>query len=274
LKEEQYPQALKQLYMRVMGETLDLQNPKTFNEKIQWMKLYDSTQLKTMLADKYKVWQWAAGKIGEEYLIPLLGVWENADDIDFDSLPNKFVLKANHGCGWNIIVRDKSKLDIKKTRKQLNNWLKLNYAFVALELHYKNIRPVIIAEKYLENLGDILYDYKFLCFHDEPKYCSVEMGRGAAFRSSLFDLNYEPLPFSIGTFLKIDPPLAKPPNFDLMITLAKKLCQGFKHVRVDFFNVNGKIYFGEMTFTNHAGLVKIIPREYDTILGDMINLSA
>ncbi len=273
MKKEQYPQALKRWYRHTTGETLDLENPKTFNEKIQWLKLYDNIPIKTMLADKYQVRQWVAQKIGEEYLIPLLGVWQNADDIDFGALPDQFVLKANHGSGWNVIVKDKNKLNLKKTRKLLNHWLKLNYAFMCgLELSYKDIPPVIIAEQYIENMAGELFDYRFLCFDGEPKYCWVDTAWLVNRRRAMFNLNFELQPFTINTYPAIPYPLSKPENFDQMVTCAKKLCEGFKHVRVDLYDVNGKIYFAEMTFTAISGTGKISPPEYAKILGDMINL--
>lgn len=270
LKEEQYPQALKQWYFSEIGQTLDLENPKTFNEKIQWLKLYDSTPLKTELADKYKVRKWVAEKIGEEYLIPLLGKWENARDIDFDTLPDRFVLKPNHGAGWAIIVRDKRELNIAKARKLMNSWLKRKMAYYAFELHYKDIPPLLIAEKYIENVDGDVYDYKFLCFDGEPRYLWVDTGRHTNHKRSVFDLNLELQPFTVGTFPGLDLPFAKPKNYDQMVACARKLCEGFKHVRVDFYNIDGQIYFGEMTFTSSGGKKDIYPLEYGRILGDMI----
>jgi len=273
MKDDQYPKALKRWYSRATGETLDLENPQTFDEKIQWLKLYDCTPVKTVLADKYKVRQWVAEKIGDEYLIPLLGKWENANDIDFSALPDRFAMKANHGCGWNIIVTDKSELDIKKTRKKLNDWLKLNWAFYSYELHYKHIPPVIIAEKYIENMDGDINDYKFHCFNGEPKYCQVIVGRRSHHMRSAVDLNFQPLPFALGAYPPVDDlQTARPENYDHMITLARTLCEGLKYVRVDFYNVRGKIYFGEMTVTPTAGTLKIRPREYEKVLGDWLTL--
>ena len=158
LDPSQYEEELKDWYKRRTKKELDLENPKTFNEKIQWLKLYDSTPIKTKLADKYLVREWVKEKIGEEYLVPLLGVWDKFDDIDFDKLPDKFVLKCNHGCGWNLIVTDKSKIDKVEAKKKFDKWMNTNFAFCnGLELHYKNIQPKIIAEEYLENNGGDLY---------------------------------------------------------------------------------------------------------------------
>ena len=274
MKKEDYPRPLKRWYFRCTGKTLDLANPRTINEKIQWMKLYDSTPLKTVLADKYKVRQWVAERIGDEHLIPLLGKWENADDIDFDTLPDRFVLKANHGAGWNIIVKDKKTMDVPKVRGQLNTWLKTNFAFLhGFQMHYKDIPPAVIAEEYIENVDGEVYDYKFLCFSGEPKYFWVDMGRNTPnHKRSIFDLNFVPQPFSINRFPSLDIPFVTPENYDKMVAITRILCEGFKFVRVDLYNVNGKIYFGEMTFTSTSGLIKIYPPEYATILGDMITL--
>jgi len=270
LKEEQYPRALKRLYFHTVGQPLDLENPKTFGEKIQWLKLYDCTPLKTELADKYKVRKWVAEKIGDKYLIPLLGKWENANDIDFDALPDQFVLKANHGSAWNILVRDKRDLNTAKARKKLNGWLKQTRAFLTFELHYKDIPPLVIAEKYIENIDGDIHDYKFLCFDGEPKFCWVDTGRYTGHKRTIFDLDFTPQPFTFGTYPEVDMPFPKPENFDEMVLSAKRLCEDFKHVRVDFYNINGKIYFGEMTFHSAGGMKPILPRQYAKILGDMI----
>jgi hypothetical protein len=270
LKPEQYPRAIKQWYFRAVGRPVDLENPKTFGEKIQWMKLHDSTPLKTELADKYKVRKWITEKIGDEYLVPLLGKWKNADDIDFDALPDQFVLKANHGAGWNIIVKDKRELNIARARRKLNGWLKQTIAFDAFELHYKDIPPLIVAEKYIENMDGDVYDYKFYCFNGEPKYCLVIIGRRADRAQSVVDMNFQLAPFQIGTYPGIDFQTARPANFDQMVSLAKTLCEGFTYVRVDFYNIAGKICFGEMTFTPAGGTGNIRPSEYQRILGDMI----
>ena len=162
-----YEKELKNWYKRWMKKDLNLENPQTFNEKIQWLKLYDSTPIKTQLADKYLVRDYIKEKIGEEYLVPLLGAWDKFDDIDFDKLPDKFVLKCNHGSGWNIIVTDKNNFDRAEAKKKMDTWMQKNFAFCAgFELHYKNIKPKIIAEKFIE--GE-MHDYRILCFNGEPK---------------------------------------------------------------------------------------------------------
>lgn len=272
LSPNEYKEELKKWYTANTGEILDLENPKTYNEKIQWLKLHDSTPIKTQLADKYLVRDWVKDKIGEQYLIPIYGVWDKFEDIDFNKLPDKFVLKANHGCGWNIIVKDKSKFNIDIAKKSMNNWLNTNFAFVnGFELHYKDIMPKIIAEKYIENNNADLYDYKFLCFHGYPKYIWVNSEKNTAQKRDFFDLNWNLQPFNMNYSNSNSAP-KKPNNFEQMLQLTRKLCEGFTHVRVDFYNVNEKIYFGEMTFTTGSGKCKWEPKEYDLILGNMLEL--
>lgn len=266
-----YPHELKKWYKRETGKTLDLDNPRTYNEKIQWLKLYDSTPVKTMLADKYLVRDWVKETIGEEYLIPLLGVWDRAEDIDFESLPDQFVLKTNHGSGWNIIVCNKSDLCIPEIRKKLNDWLHTNYAFCfGLELHYKDISPRIVAEQYI-NAGKTPPDYKFLCFNGKVKYIWVDTGRFTDHKRDIFNTDWSLLPFSIeypNTHLVIE----RPQNLEKMISLAEQLSADFVHVRVDFYDLNDKIYFGEMTFTPLSGAGLILPQAFDRLMGDLMEL--
>ena len=192
--ESDYPRLLKLRYKASTGEDLNLDNPKTFNEKIQWLKLYDSTPLKTRLADKYLVRDWIKEKIGEEYLVPLIGVWDKFDDIDFDALPKQFALKCNHSSGMNIIVTDKSKMNFAETKEKFDKWLKTNYAFVGgLELHYKNIPPKIIAEKYLKSDGGLI-DYRFYCMNGKPVQCWVDKFSGTPDHvREIFDMNWKKL---------------------------------------------------------------------------------
>ena len=273
LPPEKYPEELKLWYKRVMKEDLDLDNPKTYNEKTQWMKLYDLTPLKTRLADKYLVRDWVKKKIGEEYLIPLLGVWDSFDEIDFDKLPDQFVLKANHGSGWNIIVKDKATFDKEDARKKFDVWMHTNFAFRAgLELHYMNIPPKIIAEKYIEN-AEGLKDFRFYCFNGKPLQVWVDIFSGTPEHlRSIFDMNWNLLNMKCtwpegGDLLR-----EKPKNFELMKKFAELLSKDFAFVRVDFFEVEGKLYMGEMTFTPMSGTGRFEPKSWDTILGDMLTL--
>ncbi len=274
---EEYPAALKEWYHRVSGgRTLDLEHPKRFTEKIQWLKLYDSTPEKTRLADKYLVRDYVAEKIGAEYLIPLLGVWDNADEIDFDSLPDKFVLKCNHGSGTNILVRDKSKLNIPATRKLLHEWMETEYGMASggFELHYNSIQKKIIAEAFLENSGDRdLLDYKFFCFHGKPVCIQVIGARSSGKTIDFFDTNWKHLSF---TGLSRAPHATtlpeKPETFEKMKSFSETLSTGFYFVRVDFYEVRGHLYFGELTFTPASGSGSFHPDEVDFELGQLLHL--
>lgn len=273
LHPDNYADELKDWYKLQTGEILNLENPKTFNEKIQWIKLYDSTPLKTRLADKYLVRDWVKKQVGEKYLIPLFGVWNKFDDINFDKLPDKFVLKANHGCGWNIIVKNKGKFDKAATKKKLDRWLNTNYAFESgLELYYKDIPPKIIAEEFLENEDKDLYDYKIWCFNGKPEFIFLLAERQIKSKIAVYDLNWNLLPFSC-SFPQYDKSVSKPDNLSEMLNVAKMLCKDFAYTRVDLYRLdNGSLKFGEMTFTTASGLCTWNPSEYDLVLGEMIIL--
>ncbi len=274
MPEVKYPEYLKDWLYKVTGETLNLDNPQTFNEKIQWMKLYDSTPLKTRLADKYLVRDWVKEKIGDEYLIPLLGVWDKFDDIDFDKLPDKFVLKANHGCAWNIIVTDKNKFDKEDAKQKFSLWLNKNFAYCfGLELHYKSIKPLIIAEEYIENDNQDLYDYKIWCFDGKAKYIQFLSERKEGLKMVFYDTEWNKQDF-VYSYPRNEKDIEKPKNLELLLTLAEKLAQGFSHVRVDFYILNdGSIKFGEMTFTSMSGACKWVPNDTNKVMGDLIAIN-
>lgn len=276
LNSSQYKNMIESLY----GRKIDWENPKTFTEKIQWLKLYDSTPIKTRLADKYLVRQWVAEKIGAEYLIPLLGVWDNFDDIDFELLPEQFVLKCNHGSGMNVICRDKKTFDVENAREKINMWLEIDFGALMCELHYNNIKKKIIAEKFLtENDLPDINNYKFWCFNGKLNFCGFDSGRALDgnldnLRIDYFDMNWRPTSFENGSHPRSEHPekISKPKNFELMKKLAAELCKGFNMVRVDFYEVGEKIYFGEMTFTPGSGLMTFKPAGTDEKLGDLITL--
>lgn len=271
--DEKRSTALKDWFFECTGETLNLENPQTFNEKIQWLKLYDSTPLKNRLVDKYAVRGWIKEKIGEQYLVPLLGVWDRFEDIDFDTLPEKFVLKCNHGSGYNIIVTDKSKLDWGGVERRIKSWMDEEFAFRnGFELQYSSISRKIIAEKYIENCDRDLYDYKFWCFDGKVRYIqfiSERFTNGAVM--AFYDRNWKKQDFVYNHPLD-QKTIDKPDNLELMIKLAEKLAQGFCYVRVDFYDVNNRIYFGEMTFTSDSGTGRWIPEEMNLVFGKMIKL--
>lgn len=273
LESSPYENELKEWFQKKTGKVLNLENPQTFNEKMQWMKLYDSTPIKTKLADKYLVRDYVKEKIGEQYLIPLLGVYDNFDEIDFDSLPNKFVLKCNHGCGYNIIVTDKSKFNKKRARKNIEKWMKTDYSTVyGVELHYKNIKPKILIEEYLENDNKDLYDYKVWCNNGEPEYIMFLSNRKKNLKMSFYDINWNLMPFYY-SHPQHDTPIPKPQNLDKMLELSKKLAKGFPHARIDFYILNdGSLKFGEITFTSCSGVCRWNDDKYDKFLGDKIIL--
>lgn len=266
---------LKCLYKNNIGKRLDLKNPKTYNEKLQWLKLYDRKPLYTTLVDKHEVKKYIADKIGEEYIIPTLGVWDRFEDIDFASLPDQFVLKCTHDSGGLVICTDKKKLDIEAAKEKINRCLKRNYYWHGREWAYKNVKPRIIAEKYMEDSQTKdLRDYKFFAFDGKAKVLFVATERQAESETKFdfFDMDYNHLPFTNG-HPNADVLPEKPVAFDEMRTLAEKLSVGIPQVRVDFYYVNGKVYFGEMTFFHWSGSVPFDPEEWDYKMGEMINLS-
>lgn len=273
LDHEGIKRELTKLYERATGQILDWSDLRTYNEKIQWLKLYDKNPLKTTLADKYLVRDWVKEKIGEKYLIPLLGVWDDANDIDFDILPNRFVLKANHGCGWNIIIKDKDKIDKNEVRERLNKWLSLDFAYMAkFEMHYSQIRPRVIAEEYIENIDGDIYDYKFWCFNGNVEFIMFLFDRAKGLKMVNLDKTWHKLPFVYNYPMAVYVP-PKPDNLEEMIFLAETLSKGFQHVRVDLYRLNdGTIKFGEMTFTSATGFQKWSPDDINTYLGGLIKL--
>lgn len=269
----EYPAQLKKDYENYRGGVLNIENPKTYSEKIQWLKLYDDNELRTRLTDKVLVREWIKEKIGEKYLIPIYGVYDSFDDIEFDKLPNQFVIKTNHSSGWNIIVKDKNNFNKKKARKKIQRWLKRDYGLWSeFEIHYSSIVPKIIVEKYMADSSGELNDYKFLCFNNECKYFWMDFDRASNHKRNVYDLNFNLQPWNQFTYGNYNGVVEKPKNLEKMIEIAQTLCQGFKHVRVDLYNIDGEIYFGEMTFTNGSGFEGIFPEEYDYKLGELIKL--
>ena len=258
------------------GRKLDLKNPKTFNEKLQWMKLYNRNPVYTMMVDKYLVRNYVREIIGEEYLIPLLGVWDDPDKIDFDKLPLQFVLKCNHNSGLGMcICKDKNKLDIAKVKNDLRKGLKQDYYLTGREWPYKNVPRKIIAEKYMvDESGYELKDYKYYCFDGKVRIVMINSDRMSSLetKANYFDENYQPLDFVWGYENAKIPP-AKPEKFEEMKSLAEKLSEGIPHVRIDFYQTPQGIFFGEMTFFDGSGFDVIEPIEWDYKIGSWINLT-
>lgn len=278
ISEEQYPEELEDLYYLLMGQKLDLQNPQKFTEKIQWLKAYDRNPMKSVLADKYAARDYIKNKIGEEHLIPLLGVWNHFEEIDFNKLPDEFVLKCNHASGANIIVRQKDKMNKHELKHELEKWLDINYAFMYLEFHYRDINPKIIAEKYIEEADGNLFDYKVHCFHGEPMYIQVIGDRDLRKHLGLqmvYDFDWNEQPWAVGGYPKYKRKLKRPPELEQLYQLSKVLCEEFVYVRIDFYIVSGRILFGEMTFTPGAGFYQYNEDwepEMDLSLGEKIRL--
>ena len=258
----------------VLKKKLNLKNPQTFNEKIQWCKLYYYPRSKRVVtcADKYAVREYIKRKGYGETLTPLLGVWDNANDIEWDKLPDRFVLKCNHGCAYNIVVPDKRKLDKAKATKQLNDWLKEDFGAFNIELHYSKIKPhKVICEEFL---GESITDYKFFCFNGEPKYIyeSNDLIHDRQAQIGFFYLDGTKMPLTRDDYTDI-PEVKLPTFFDEMTQMAKKLSQDFPFVRVDFFIANGRYYFAELTFTPGAGMMPFNPEKYDLEWGKMLDIS-
>lgn len=260
-----------------MKKKLNLKDPKTFNEKLQWLKLYDRNPLYTTLVDKYAVKDYVANIIGNEHIIETYGVWDKFEDIDFDALPNEFVLKATGGGGSNsvFVCKDKKTFDYKTAKAGLERANKQNMFYNGREWPYKNVPRKIIAEKFMvDESGYELKDYKFFCFNGKVKSLFIATDRsveGEEVKFDFFDENFNHLPFRQGhENAKVE--IKKPEKFDEMIEIAEKLSQNIRHVRVDLYNINGQIYFGEMTFYSYSGFVPFDPEEWDYKFGDFLKL--
>lgn len=266
---------LKMKYRANFGKKLNLKNPRTYNEKLQWLKLYDRNPEYSRLVDKYEVKPYVAERIGEEFIIPTLGVWDRVEDIDFDALPNQFVLKCTHDSGGLVICRDKSKLNVEEAKKKLNRALHNNFYFSGREWPYKNVKPRILAEEYMEDeVTGELRDYKFFCFDGVAKALFIASDRqtaGEEVKFDFFDMDFEHLDFRQG-HPNSQEPIAKPQTFEQMWKLAEELSRGYPQLRVDFYEVNGKTYFGELTFFHHNGFMPFDPEEWDVTFGNWIQL--
>lgn len=263
---------LKVVYWARTGKQLNLKNPITFNEKMQWLKLYNRNYKYSKLVDKYEVKKYVENIIGKEYIIHTIGVYDSFDKIDFDSLPNQFIIKCTHDSGGNYICKDKRKINIEDIRLKINKAMKSNYYKYGREWPYKDVKPRIIIEEYLSNNDKDLIDYKFWCFNGEPKICLVCTDRQTELKETFFDTNWNLLDLK-RTNHKIDETIAKPTNLELMKELSNKLSQDMPFIRVDFYEVNGKVYFGELTFFPASGFSTFEPEEWDRKLGDWIPLT-
>lgn len=279
LSDETY---VKLYYRFSMGKKLDLKNPRTFTEKLQWLKLYDHNPLYTTLVDKYAVKPWVAERIGEQYIIPTLGVWGCFDDIEFDKLPDQFVLKTTHGGGsvGVVICKDKSTFDKAEAKKKLERSMEISGYDTVREWPYKNVSRRIIAEKYMAPEGNMsdLTDYKWYCFNGEPKYCQVIQDRTKHKTIDFFDTEWDHQvffglnPSIIPSMIPSVIPPACPQSINIHIEIARTLSEGLPFSRIDLYEIEGKVYFGEVTFYPACGLGFFNPTEFDEILGQMIVL--
>lgn len=267
-----------EIYLRIVykvytGKKLNLNNPKTFNEKLQWLKLNDRDQRYTKLVDKYAVRQYVKEVIGEEYLIDLFGVWNKFEDIDFRKLPNKFVLKTTHDSGGVVICKDKKNFDINIEKRKIKKSLKRNYYYLWREWPYKDVKPMIICEKLLlDKDNKIPKDYKFFCFNGKVKLIQVDIDRYGNHMQNFYDDNWNFRNVRIHCNNNKDFKIDKPENLDEMINICEKLSNGFHHLRVDLYTIDNKIYFGELTFFHMSGLCKFISEELNYEMGEYIKI--
>lgn len=268
---------IRVLWKQIMGYPLDLKHPKTFNEKLQWMKLYDRNPEYTSLVDKLKVKGWVKDRIGEAHVIPTLAVYNSVDDINLDVLPNKFVLKCNHDSGGVIICSDKSSFDLKEAQAYLRKRMEHNFYWDYREWPYKDVERKVFAEAFIVDPNQVskgfqgLRDFKFFCFGGIPRLMYIANDRSETPTTDFFDMNFEPQPLYMQDPKSPVQPSC-PPHFEEMKRLASVLSDGFRQVRVDFYDTPEGVYFGEMTFFHSAGLSEVHPREWNLRMGEWIDL--
>lgn len=265
---------LKRRFKKRVGYPLNLDNPQTFNEKLQWLKLHDRNPLYTKMVDKYEAKMYVAELIGEEYIIPTLGVWNHFDEIDFDKLPDQFVLKCTHDSGSIAICTDKKTFDKKAAKKKLERGLRYNYYYAGgFEWPYKNVKPRIIAEKYMvdESLTE-LKDYKVFNFNGEPKIIQVDYDRFVEHKRDLYSADWDKLEYALMYAMNPGHKVNRPQQLAEMLELARKLAKGHSFLRTDFYSIDDKLYFGEMTFYPEAGFGPWTPPEIDEALGNCVNI--
>lgn len=265
-------QYLKLLYKYRMNKKLDLKNPKALSEKIQWLKLYDRKDIYTTMVDKHDAKLFISEKVGSEYVIPTIGVWDSFDEIDFDKLPEKFVIKTTHDSGSVFICQNKNEFDLTKVKEALNKSLKRNYYYNCREWPYKNVKPRIIVEEFVEDLSELV-EYKVFCFNGKAKMVLVCKGKAHSDErtNDYCDLDLNRLPFTV-LYPNSKSDLPRPKELDKMIELSEKLSENVPFLRNDFYLSNGKIYVGELTFFHNAGTKKFEPEEWDYKLGEWLEL--
>ncbi|MBP3198368.1 MAG: glycosyl transferase [Butyrivibrio sp.] len=270
LSDEKY---LKYRFRICVGNALNIDNPVSFNEKLQWLKLNDRKPIYTMFVDKYEVKKYVARTIGKEYIIPTYGVWEHFDDIDFDSLPRQFVLKCTHDSGGIIIVRNKQDFNRKAAKRKIERCLRKNFYYVGREWPYKNVKPRIIAEKYMEEKNQSqIYDYKIFNFDGEPKIIQVDYDRFKSHKRNLYNTNWDYIKAAIEFPTDENRVINKPQSLNEMLVLARKLSKKIPHVRTDFYEIDGHVYFGELTLYHGSGFERFTPESFGVELGKMLKL--
>lgn len=273
MEPEEYRSGLSEWYELMTGEVLNLEDPRSLNEKIQWLKLFDCTELKGILSDKYAMRGVIEKEFGPDHLVPLLGVWDGPEDIDFDILPEQFVLKTTQGSGSNIFVRGRNSIDIAWVRATMRDWLDTDYSFVnGFELHYGFTKNRVIAEDYMDYGSEGLTDYRFFCSFG--KVFSIWVDTGSAthqYRRTIFTSSWEPLGVR-ATHQRHETPPTKPSQFDFMIKAARRLSEKFSLVRVDFYEYDQRAIIGELTFTPQSGLIDFDPESFNLTLGECVTM--
>jgi hypothetical protein len=264
---------LKIAYKAKHGRKLHLKCPKAYTEKLQWLKIHDHNPLYTTLVDKYAVKEYVSQKIGSQYVFPCFGVWNNFDEIDFDKLPNQFVLKCTHDSGGIVICKDKESFDKKAAKDLIERALKLDFWRWSREWAYKNVPPRILAEQYMvDESGEELKDYKLFCFNGEPRYIEVDFDRFTHHHRNIYDVNWNLQECEIKFPSDRNRVIPRPQNLDEMLEMARILSKGFPHVRIDLYNIDGRAYFGEFTFYHGGGWEEFRPLKWDYIFGDCMKL--
>jgi hypothetical protein len=255
-----------------MGQRLNLDNPQTFNEKLNWLKLYDRKPEYSIMVDKYEAKKYVANIIGDEYIIPTYGVWDKFDDIDFKKLPDQFVLKCTHDSGSIFICRDKRKFDLKTAKKVIEKSMKRNYYYPGREWVYKDVKPRIMVEKLmLESNGVDINDYKFFNFNGIPKFIQVDIDRFSNHKRNFYDLDWNLLDVEL-TYERYSRKIVKPLNLDKMVEFSRLLAVNIPFCRTDFYSIGNNVYFGEITFYPDAGFKNFSPKVWNNILGSWIKL--
>lgn len=266
-----YENYVKYRFKQKHGYKLDLKDPKSLSEKIQWIKVHGCIERFSKYVDKYAVRTFIKEKVGDEFLIPLIGIYQKSSEIDFNSLPASFVIKATHGSNWNIIVKDKTALNWNAAEKKMKAWLKTSFYRGTGEPNYKPLKGRILIEKYMEDPSGDFKDYKFFCFHGEPTYVMMDSNIFMDHRRAFYDLNWNKLPVKL-KYDNLLQPLAKPEKLDDMIEICRRLSEPFAFVRVDLYCIGGLIYCGELTFTPGNGMVIFDPVQFDYVLGGHLDL--